>query len=99
MQHGGASRVRIDIREEPDTADDDQSARRLHLRVHDNGRGFVAAATLGIGLTAMRERVRGIEGTSSIDSSPERGTTISVTVPLRNTKPARTTTKVIEGAS
>jgi two-component system, NarL family, sensor histidine kinase UhpB len=99
MQHGGASRVRIDIREEPDTADDDQSARILHLLVHDNGMGFVAGATLGIGLTAMRERVRGIDGTSSIDSAPERGTTISVTVPLRNAKPARTATKVIEGAS
>ena len=98
MQHGGASRVRIDIREEPDITDD-QSARRLHLLVHDNGKGFVAGATLGIGLTAMRERVRGIDGTSSIDSSPERGTTISVTVPLRNAKPARTATKVIEGAS
>jgi two-component system, NarL family, sensor histidine kinase UhpB len=99
MQHGGASRVRIDIREEPDTADDNQSARILHLLVHDNGMGFVAGATLGIGLTAMRERVRGIDGTSSIDSAPERGTTISVTVPLRNAKPARTPTKVIEGTS
>ncbi len=99
MQHGGASRVRIDIREELDGADGGQSTRRLHLLIHDNGKGFVAGVTLGIGLTAMRERVRGIDGTSSIDSSPERGTTISVIVPLHNTKPARTATKVIEGAS
>jgi nitrate/nitrite-specific signal transduction histidine kinase len=34
-------------------------------------------------MTAMRERVRGIEGSSRIDSSPGRGTTISVRVPLR----------------
>jgi two-component system sensor histidine kinase UhpB len=99
MQHGGASRVQIDIREEADAAGDSQAGRKLRLVVHDNGKGFVAGATNGIGLTAMRERVRGIDGTSSIDSSPERGTTITVTVPLSSAKPARTATKVIEGVS
>jgi two-component system sensor histidine kinase UhpB len=97
MQHGGASRVQIDIREEADAAGGSQAGRKLRLVIHDNGKGFVAGATNGIGLTAMRERVRGIDGTSSIDSSPERGTTITVTVPLSSAKPARTATKVIEG--
>ena len=99
MQHGGASRVRIDIREEPGAAGDDQAERTLRLLVEDNGKGFVAGATNGIGLTAMRERVRGIDGASSIETSPGNGTTITVTVPLSSAKPARTATKVIEGVS
>ena len=32
----------------------------------------------------MRERVRSVDGTSSIDSSPAGGTTITVRVPLRS---------------
>ncbi len=64
MQHGGASRVAIDIREELMAADGGQPARKLHVLVHDNGTGFVAGASTGIGLTAMRERVRGIDGSS-----------------------------------
>ena len=99
MQHGGASRVRIDIREEPGAAGDGQAGRTLRLVVEDNGKGFVAGATNGIGLTAMRERVRAIDGTSSIETSPGNGTTITVTVPLSSAKPARTATKVIEGVS
>jgi two-component system sensor histidine kinase UhpB len=98
MQHGGASRVRIDLREELSAADDGQAVRKLRLLVHDNGTGFVAGASTGIGLTAMRERVRGIDGSSSIDSSPERGTTISVSVPLPTAKDAHVETTTIEGA-
>ena len=47
----------------------------------------------------MRERVRAIDGTSSIETSPGNGTTITATVPLSSAKPARTATKVIEGVS
>ncbi len=95
MQHGRASRVHIEIWEEPEPA---PGWRLLQLIVQDNGKGFVSGATWGIGLTAMRERVRAIDGASKIVSSPERGTTISVTVPLRNVKDGRGATKVIEGA-
>jgi PAS domain S-box-containing protein len=60
-------------------------ASEIHLRVHDSGRGFdvnVALQGEGLGLTSMRERVRLINGTISIDSMPNRGTTIYVHVPL-----------------
>ena len=80
------------------SGNDIQLARKLHLLVYDNGTGFVAGASTGIGLTAMRERVSGIDGSTSIDSSPERGTTISVSVPLRVTKDARVETKALDGA-
>jgi two-component system, NarL family, sensor histidine kinase UhpB len=86
MRHGHASRVEVRIEE---TGGGQQDAngrsplRNLQLIVHDNGQGFAAAASLGLGLTAMRERVRTIEGTSRIESSATEGTTITVTVPLR----------------
>jgi two-component system sensor histidine kinase UhpB len=84
MQHGGASRVDVEIDEGPsESGARGEGGRTLVLVVRDNGTGVAPDASMGIGMTAMRERVRGIEGSSSIDSSPGRGTTISVRVPLR----------------
>jgi signal transduction histidine kinase len=37
---------------------------------------------MGIGMTAMRERVGGLGGTASIDGAPGHGTTVTVLVPL-----------------
>ena len=54
---------------------------------------------MGIGMTAMRERVRGIEGSSEIASSPEEGTTISVVVPLRAGRVRTIKRSAIEGAA
>ena len=97
MKHGGASRVTVEIREEQGPA---AASRRLHLVVRDNGSGLSAGAATGIGLTAMRERVRGIDGSSSIESSPEGGTTVSVHVPLPAGKERRAAdNKAIEGAA
>jgi PAS domain S-box-containing protein len=58
----------------------------IHLTVSDSGAGFdLEAATKGkgLGLTRMEQRVKLVEGTFSIDSQLEKGTTIQVTVPLR----------------
>jgi PAS domain S-box-containing protein len=57
----------------------------VHLIVSDLGRGFDFDAALqgkGLGLTSMRERVRLVNGTISIESKPMAGTTIHVRVPL-----------------
>ena len=54
----------------------------LRLVAHDNGEGFAPTVPHGIGLTAMRERVRSINGSTNIESSPDSGTTISISVPL-----------------
>lgn len=86
MRHGHASRVDVHVGESGGARERANGAaplRNLQLIVHDNGKGFAAAASLGLGLTAMRERVRTIEGTSRIESSATDGTTITVTVPLR----------------
>lgn len=79
MQHGGASRVDVEICEERGMG---EAGSHVRLLVRDNGSGFPTGASTGIGLTAMRERVLSINGTSDIDSSPA-GTTISISVPLR----------------
>ena len=100
MKHGGASRVSIDLREEQGAPNGTgEPVGKLRLVVHDNGRGFAAGASMGMGMTAMRERVRGIGGSSNIDSARGHGTTLTVYVPLRADKNAKTVTvKEVEGA-
>ena len=75
VKHGRAKRLSIDIGE-------DGATERLRVVIRDNGSGIAKGATLGLGITAMRERVRSIDGTSSIDSSP-KGTTVSISVPIK----------------
>jgi PAS domain S-box-containing protein len=62
------------------------SADELGLTIEDRGAGFDAetvAKTGGLGLISMRERVRLVNGTISIESKPMTGTTIQVRVPLQ----------------
>ena len=84
LKHSGVRRVEVQLREVSD---------EIHLVVSDRGRGFEAEAALrgeGLGLTSMRERVRLINGTISIDSKPMGGTTIRVRVPSRSVRPSQT---------
>ena len=56
---------------------------QIWLRIIDDGVGFDARRTKpGLGLPGMRERVRLVNGTISIESKPMGGTTIHVRVPL-----------------
>ena len=76
MKYSAAKHTEVDLREE---------GREVHLIVSDRGKGFDIAAALqgqGLGLTSMRERVRLVNGTLSIDSRPNAGTTIHVRVPF-----------------
>jgi two-component system sensor histidine kinase UhpB len=100
MRHGGASHLNIEIGEYEDVkgANGTGPLRRLRLLVHDNGEGFAPTAPLGLGLTAMRERVRTIGGSSQIHSSPEGGTTISLLVPLRAPADERPIPAMIQSA-
>lgn len=66
----------------------------LHLKVHDSGIGFnteEAKKRHGLGFTSMSERLKLVNGTLSIDSQPQRGTTIHAHVPLSTC--ARTSVK------
>jgi len=75
-KHSASRLIEVQLREE---------SNEFHLVVADSGSGFNVAAALqgnGLGLTSMRERVRLVNGTLSIDSIPMRGTTIHVRVPF-----------------
>lgn len=57
----------------------------IHLTISDLGKGFDLEGALrgkGLGLTSMRERVRLVNGTMSIESKRMAGTTIHVRVPF-----------------
>jgi PAS domain S-box-containing protein len=57
----------------------------IQLSVHDSGVGFdseKAIAGHGLGLTSMEERLKLVDGQLTIDSEPQRGTTIQARVPL-----------------
>jgi signal transduction histidine kinase len=57
----------------------------IHFTVSDSGAGFDLEAALksrGLGLTSMQERLQLVKGKFSIDSKPQRGTTIHARVPL-----------------
>jgi signal transduction histidine kinase len=60
---------------------------QLDLEIRDNGVGFETdtkrTASHGIGLVGMRERAEHLQGSFSIRSAPNAGTTVNVRVPLR----------------
>jgi len=78
LKHAAASRVVIQVHTE---------ARRICLRIRDNGRGFeqqdVFSTSGGhFGLLGMRERAERLGGELRLASQPGEGTEVEVTVPL-----------------
>lgn len=77
VKHSSASRVKIRIvRHET----------LLRIEIEDDGKGFDDSnrgGSDGTGLAASRERARWIGGEYSIHSTPGKGTTITITVPLK----------------
>ena len=70
----------------------------VEMAVHDNGKGFTLPAPLEeqataghLGLIGMRERARLLGGTLTIQSQPQLGTKVVVTVPDALASPAETT--------
>jgi signal transduction histidine kinase len=80
VKHAQATQAVVHLGRRPDA---------LVCSIVDNGRGFDASApsahlhSQGLGLIGMRERVASLGGTFSIDSSPGRGTTQNIEVPLK----------------
>ncbi len=75
--HARASHVNVNIAED---------ARQLVMTITDNGCGMTLAqmhAPGKYGITGMQERARQSKGTLSIDSTPGRGTTLMLTMPLK----------------
>jgi signal transduction histidine kinase len=78
LKHAGASQIRIKLHME---------ARKLYLRIADNGRGFEqqdAFASRGghFGLLGMRERAERLGGELRLASHPGEGTVVEVKAPL-----------------
>jgi len=76
VKHSGERHFKVVLECTPD---------QLHLTVADHGAGFDPPTVLnrgGLGLTSMRERVRLVNGTFTVDSKPMSGTNIHVWVPL-----------------
>jgi signal transduction histidine kinase len=72
VRHSGATEVSISL----DTADGE-----LHLRVHDNGRGFTATPPDRLGLKIMRYRAQMIGGDLTIEAG-NGGASVHCTCPL-----------------
>jgi ligand-binding sensor domain-containing protein/signal transduction histidine kinase len=78
VRHAKAAHAMIDLRYHPN---------ELTLTIADNGIGFDATDTTlpakgHFGLQGMQERAKQIGGELSMKSSPESGTTVTLTVPL-----------------
>jgi signal transduction histidine kinase len=75
--HSGAREVWVSLR---------GTGGEIRLRVVDHGVGFdrhAAIPRVGVGLVAMRERLKHVNGDSRIESSPGQGTRVEAWVPLR----------------
>jgi signal transduction histidine kinase len=78
VKHSGVRHFEVELRYALDALD---------LTVRDSGRGFDVEGAMqahGLGLISMAERLKLVDGHLSIDSQPERGTTIHARVPLRS---------------
>jgi two-component system sensor histidine kinase UhpB len=74
LRHSGARSVTVSLRADAET---------LTLRVADDGQGMPAPPPAGTaGLAGMRERAMLVGGRLSIESRPERGTEVRLTVPV-----------------
>jgi signal transduction histidine kinase len=76
LNHSGASLVKVLLAENGDN---------IHLRVTDNGRGFVTSEKHDtLGLMGLRERAISLKGILNIDSKPGHGTSVLATIPKKS---------------
>jgi signal transduction histidine kinase len=81
VKHAHARTVRIDLKYTPG---------QVRMELSDDGAGFDPGAVNGsggMGLRSIRERVRKMDGSLVIGSSPETGTTLVITIPSADLGP------------
>jgi two-component system, NarL family, sensor histidine kinase UhpB len=85
VRHAQASNVEIAVKREPAAAG---TREMLRLGVCDDGKGTPEQEVPDghFGLLGMRERVQALNGSLSIESAPERGFCVNVTLPLEGKK-------------
>jgi two-component system, NarL family, sensor histidine kinase UhpB len=84
--HANARNANIEVtqsdRESAAKNGDAAGSSPVRITIADDGAGFfLRSANQGFGLTGIRERVKALGGTCSIDTQPGRGTRISVLLP------------------
>jgi PAS domain S-box-containing protein len=75
-KHSGSGEIQVSLSGSTD---------EIQLTIHDSGIGFEPEEVMkgpGVGLVSLRELLRMVDGTLSIDSQPRYGTTIEARVPL-----------------
>jgi signal transduction histidine kinase len=75
-RHSGSRHFQVSLK---------RRANNIELAVQDSGIGFKPEEAIkgpGLGLTSMQERLKLVNGQLSVDSGPQRGTTIHARVPL-----------------
>ena len=76
IKHADASEATISITQHKDS---------LSIIVEDNGRGFDAQKFQqkeGMGLSGIEKRIEHLEGTLEVDSTPSKGTSVLIDIPL-----------------
>ena len=66
------------------------------MEIRDDGRGITKkelSDPMSLGLIGMRERVYGLEGTLEINGVQGKGTTVTISIPIREDKKQNSTTK------
>jgi PAS domain S-box-containing protein len=78
-RHSQASVVRLGFKAD---------VQEVSLSIEDNGRGFAMHGRLpqGLGFISMRERVRLVGGTFTVESQAGQGTTVRVSIPTNGTQ-------------
>jgi len=76
IKHSGSREFQVSL---------SSGSNEIELTIHDSGVGFDQKQVRkgqGLGLTSIEERVKLVNGELSIDSQPQRGTTLHARVPL-----------------
>ena len=76
IKHSEASEASISITQHKDM---------LSIIVEDNGKGFNTRninTKVGMGLTSIEKRIEHLEGTLEVDSTPNKGTSILIDIPI-----------------
>lgn len=76
LRHAEATHVQVSL---------SMHSKRLIMRIADNGKGISSeqtASPLSLGILGIKERVRFWGGKSSFNGSPDKGTTMTVSIPI-----------------
>lgn len=90
IRHGDARRIDIEIEERRQAARAGKRGKpALSLTLKDDGIGFAPATPKGFGLTTMTERLRSLGGSCVVESTPGKGATLRIQIPIQRAKSER----------